>query len=289
MWRLETPKLEDAKHDAHVTVSHTKQLDATDEAKLVALYENYHKQKGSVTPSDLNPLESKKEVIRSMYPKTSGKSSLRKNQTIGSDNPLVYMRNDLMKGVKRCPMCSILRVSDLDHVWPESDYGQLAVCRLNLVPTCGKCNNAKRRANPKEFIHCYYQQFPAGVVFLIARCKVVAGKIIPRFVVDQSALHDNELAHTLHKQMVNIHLRERLQKESQDFFMKLFRGAKVKTDAEVQTYLVNRLNEYQKPQMYGLNDWRTALLRGMINCPAVNINIVKGYQKAKERMKDLNI
>lgn len=289
MWRLETPKLEAAKHDVHVTVNHTKQLDAADEAKLVTLYEKYHKQGGRVTDEDLKPLESKKDVIRGMYPKSSGKATPRKNQTIGSDNPLVYMRNDLMRGVVRCPMCSILRVSDLDHVWPESDYGQLAVCRLNLVPTCGKCNNAKRRANPKEFIHSYYQQFPVNKVFLIASCKVVAGKIIARFVIDQQALHDDKLAHTLHRQMVNIHLRERLQKESQEFFMKLFRGAKVKTDAEVQVFLKERLEKYKKPEMYGLNDWRTAILRGLIACHAMDIKVVRSYQTAKARMKDVNI
>ena len=291
MWRLRTPNYNKALHDADVTVDHSRQLADSDRAKLKALYMAYNKQYGYVSNSDLAPLESKKDIIAVQYSKTSGKENPRKGQTIGQDKPLVYMRNELMTGVDRCPMCSILPVSDLDHVWPISEYGQLAVCRLNLVPVCGKCNKEKNDVDPSEFIHAYYEHIPR-VVFLLATCRVVLGKIIPRFTIEQAALKDNVLAHRLNTQMKHIKLRARLQKASQEFFMKLFRGAAINSDKELRSYLEDRLKKYENgefPYDYGRNDWRTALLRGLLACPAVDINVVKGYQRAKRKSKSVNI
>ena len=292
MWRLRTPSLRRALRDVDVTVRHCRGLVDDDIVKLHALYEAYHKQKGYVSSVDLAPLESKKNIIAAQYAKTSGKENPRKGQTIGQDQPLVYLRNDLMEDVDRCPMCSILPVSDLDHVWPISEYGQLAVCRLNLVPVCGKCNKEKNDVDPSEFIHAYYEHIPRGVVFLVATCRVVLGKIIPRFTIDQAALKDDVLAHRLNMQMKHIKLRARLQKASQEFFMKLFRGAALNSDKELRSYLEDRLMKYEDgefPYDYGRNDWRTALLRGLLSCPAVDINIVRGYQRAKRKRKSLSI
>lgn len=292
MWRLNKPSLLRSIRDAKVTVAHCRNLDSGDYAKLCALYKAYDKKGGEVSDVDLKPLESKKDIIEGQYSKTSGKENPRKGQTIGKDKPLVYMRNELMTGVDRCPMCSILPVTDLDHVWPQSEYGQLAVCRLNLVPVCGKCNKEKTDVDPSEFIHSYYQKFPVGVVFLIATCHVVLGKIIPRFTIDQAALKNNDLAHRLNSQMKHVKLRARLQKAAQEFFMKLFREAKVNNNKELKLFLEDRLRIYENgayPYDYGRNDWRTALLRGMLTCPAVDINVVKGYQTAKRRSKNLNI
>jgi len=289
MWRLVTPSIDAAKYDAHVTVVHCRELDTNDEAKLKALYQAYHDKQGKVSDEDLASLDAKKEILKAQYSKTSGKEKPRVGQMIGKDKPLVYMRKALMKGIRRCPMCSILPVTDLDHVWPESDYGQLAVCRLNLVPLCGKCNNEKRKRNPTKFIHTYYQQFPEGVAFFVAKCKVVAGKIIARFCVDQGALRNTDLSHTLHLQMANIKLRLRLQGASQEFFMKLFRNASVKTNEELHSFLNNRLRWYEKPENYGRNDWRTALIRGMIECHDIDVAVVRGYQTARPIRREMNI
>jgi hypothetical protein len=292
MWRLRTPALERALNDAQTTVTHCRGLCHADIAKLRTLYGAYHKQGGYVSSTDLSPLDSKKDVIATQYAKTSGKENPRMGQTIGQDKPLVYIRKELMDGVDRCPMCSILPVSDLDHVWPISVYGQLAVCRLNLVPVCGKCNKEKKVFTPSHFIHTYYQQFPAGVIFLVATCRVIMGKIIPRFTINQAALNDDGLAHRLNLQMKHIKLRARLQKASQEFFMKLFRGAAINSNKELKSYLEDRLMKYENgeyPYDYGRNDWRTALLRGLLACSSVDINVVKGYQKAKKRSKSVNV
>lgn len=150
----------------------------------------------------------------------------------------------------------------------------------------------KKDVDPSEFIHSYYQNFPVGVVFLIATCHVVLGKIIPRFTIDQATLKNNDLAHRLNLQMKHVKLRARLQKAAQEFFMKLFREAKVNNNEELKLFLEDRLRIYENgtyPYDYGRNDWRTALLRGMLTCPAVDINVVKGYQTAKGRSKNLNI
>lgn len=167
MWNLYKPKLSDAKNDIDVVVSHCYNLDDSDKRKMAKLYEDYDAGKGEATPLQLQPLEGKKEIIRRQYAKTSGKQ-----QNKNEDNHLVYIRKDLMKDVDKCPYCSINAPQQLDHFMDKAFYGQLAVCRLNLVPLCGTCNHAKGEISYKEFTHPYYQVFPK-VPFLKADCRIV--------------------------------------------------------------------------------------------------------------------
>lgn len=154
MWILSKPKLFDAKNDINVVVSHCNNLDDSDKRKMSKLYEDYDAGMGEVTRLQLQPLEEKKEIIKNQYAKTS------KQQNKNEDNHLVYIRKDTMKSVDKCPYCSINAPQQLDHFMDKALYGQLAVCRLNLVPLCGTCNLAKGEISYKEFTHPYYQIFP---------------------------------------------------------------------------------------------------------------------------------
>ena len=39
-----------------------------------------------------------------------------------------------------CPMCGLPGSGTLDHIFPQSVYGELAIFSSNLVPTCSRCN-----------------------------------------------------------------------------------------------------------------------------------------------------
>lgn len=273
MWIIEgRPTLRKALNDAAKTVAHSRGLDGSDQAKLEALYRLYEAKQGRLDAADLAPLEAKKSVIKIQYPKTYGKGELS------------YIRRDLMKDIDRCPMCSILPVTDLDHFWNESQYGQLAVCRLNLIPTCGKCNKAKSNSSPDDYIHAYYQPFPNGVVFLKASCKVVRGYVIPTFSIDGSGLGEATLSQRLHSQIDGIRLKDRLRAATKEYMRALFQGTRFNTDRALRAFLISAETKLTKE--IGLNDWRTALVRGLRTCPDFDIAVVQNYRRSTKRTRD---
>lgn len=267
MWILKKPDLRKAKKDIDVVLAHCNKLNSGDKPLLEQLYDDYDNGGGAVTPLQLLPLDGKKEIIREQYAKTSGTlADKRKNK------PLVYIRTELKQGVDKCPYCSINSRQQLDHYMDKSTYGQLAVCRLNLVPLCGTCNNRKGDKSYTDFVHPYYQQFPQ-TNFLVADCKIVKNRVVATFRIDKAALNDNALAEKIEKQIVHIRLRQRLQKAKTEFLSQTFLGFCGSTDAELKAFLTLHLQ--QTSALYGRNDWRTALLRGLSICPQFNVNVVK--------------
>ena len=88
---------------------------------------------------------------------------------------LADLREHLLNSVMSCPYCGFGEPTDLDHYLPRQTYGELAIFHQNLVPSCGKCNNAKRTVVPggspahgPGLIHPYYQELP-DVIFLLRR------------------------------------------------------------------------------------------------------------------------
>ena len=268
MWILKKPSLRKAKKDIDVVVAHCSNLDAGDKPLLEQLYDDYDNGGGTVTQLQLQPLESKKDILKGQYAKTSGKLADKR-----TNNPLVYIRTELNnKYVEKCPYCSVNTPQQLDHYMDKSHYGQLAVCRLNLVPLCGTCNNKKGEKPYTDFVHPYYQHFP-NADFLVADCKIVRKRVVATFRIDRAALNDNALADKIERQMVHIRLRQRLQKSITEFLSQTFLFFCGSTDAELKTFMGQHLA--QTTAMYGRNDWRTALLRGLANCPQFDVNVVK--------------
>lgn len=65
-----------------------------------------------------------------------------------------------------CPFCNISEAWTLDHYLPKEDYPIFSVYSRNLVPSCGKCNNLKRRSvvdeqtDVRRFVHPYFDVVP---------------------------------------------------------------------------------------------------------------------------------
>lgn len=56
----------------------------------------------------------------------------------------------------RCPLCSQLPVSTVDHYLPKSKYPAISVYPRNLVPACGRCNGYKLAEADALTLHPYY-------------------------------------------------------------------------------------------------------------------------------------
>lgn len=271
MWTLKKPNLADAKKDIDIVIAHSRGLDIADKQKLEQLYDDYDNGQGEATAAQLFLLESKKNIIKGQYDKTSGKKS------DGYNKPLVYIRTELNRGVAKCPYCSINAPQQLDHYMDKDSYGQLATCRLNLVPLCATCNNLKGKTSYLEFTHPYYQQFPAADFFM-ASCQIVSNHVVAKFCVNPAVVIDTILRKKLNAQMNHIHLRSRLRKAINEFLSYSFIGYVGSTDASLKAYLPILLK--QTIALYGRNDWRAAIVRGLIACPNFNINVVNNMKLA---------
>ncbi|RPK70254.1 hypothetical protein EES45_35810 [Streptomyces sp. ADI97-07] len=60
-----------------------------------------------------------------------------------------------------CPLCGLQQVAQLDHHAPKADFPLLALTPLNLVPTCGPCNQGKSNklaaVATEEAFHPYFE------------------------------------------------------------------------------------------------------------------------------------
>lgn len=265
MWILQKPTLNAAKKDIDVLIQHCRSLGVVEKPLLETLYDEYENGQGEVTPAQLQPLNNKADDIRKQYVKTFNTKG---------NNQLYYIRKELMNNVQKCPYCSINPPAQLDHYMDKSTYGQLATCRLNLVPLCGSCNHLKSDTTYKDFVHPYYQSFPS-VPFLIANCMVVNGRVVVSFKIDKSVIQGT-LLHKTKKQMKHIKLKRRLQMAAQEFIADKCFICMANTDAELQMFLSVILKSMEFH--FGLNDWRSALIRGLIACKQFDINVVNNIK-----------
>lgn len=263
MWKIDKPNLIRAKgKDLNELVAHCDKLDDTDKQLLKQLYQQYDDQKGSVTNAQHDVISTDKaEAIHKMYKSTYENRSM------------AYIRDELMAKVYKCPYCSISQPNTLDHYMPESIYRALAVCRLNLVPMCTVCNGYKSVKQYDKFIHCYYDDFPSIRPFLVANVYTIRQRFVVKFKLDSVAIADPSLESRLMYQAKEIHLFERIEKEAVVYINTLCRDCEQNDTASLKLWLGRRLAERENE--YGKNDWRCAIIRGMLMYPGLDITQIK--------------
>lgn len=267
MWKIDKPSLRKAcGKDIDELVTHCINLDDTIKPALKQLYKDYDAQGGTVTAAQLATIPTGKEaVIHSQYDKTR------------DGKPLEFIRSDLMKGVFKCPYCSINQPTTLDHYMPESQYEAIAVCRMNLVPMCGRCNNLKLAKPFQNFVHCYYQQYPTVEPFLKAKVFVLKKRFVVRLFVDDAVLTDPVLNHKVHYQLDELKIFSQVLKESSVFIATLCRSCECTNNADLMIWLNKELAT--TVFLYGFNDWRSAIIRGMLAYTKLDVSVFQ-YNKS---------
>lgn len=269
MWHLNEPDYHKCfNNDVNSLVDHCAHLVDTDKPRLTVLYRQYRMNNGFATSAQLAPLSPKKDTIEKQYT-----SKMTGTKTLG------YVRVELMDGVTLCPFCGINEPTQLDHYMDMSTYGQLACCRLNLVPSCGLCNQTKGKQSYTDFVHTYYDQFP-DVDFLITRVTVKNNHVGFVFSIDKSVLpHANNLDYKVESQFVKLKLDERLHRAGISFVNSLLKGFKSTTDKSLKTELKQQYEYYCS--LYFRNDWRTSIIRGLIQSPSFSIKVLDGIRNTK--------
>lgn len=269
MWILGKPLLDDALSDIDKIIKAAgKNLNASLKPRMQYVVRLYDKNNGSIDSSELSrftPVE--EDMVHGMY----------KTKTYEGQD-LYYIRKELFHGIDLCPLCGINPPSQLDHQMPKTDYKPLSLCRLNLVPVCGVCNNKKNAKPYNEFIHPYYAEFPKDKVFMIANIHVniKEHKFSWYYSIDYSQLPQNSvLIKKIQKQVVNIKLLRRLMKESHRFVADILIGASFNNQKALKDYLRIQFNSYLS--RYGRNDWRTAILYGLFMSDKIGIKEIEWY------------
>lgn len=270
MWKIDKPDLSRAKgKDVRELIANCDELDDTLKKPLRDLYQQYDDQQGSVTDAQLSVIaDDKAKAIYGMYKNTY------------ENKPLAYIRDELTANVYKCPYCGIAQPNTLDHYMPESQYKALAVCRMNLVPMCGRCNNYKLAKPYENFIHCYYEPLPTTAPFLVAKVYTVKQRFVVKFDFDSAVIADAALEKKLRYQEKEIRLFKRIQKESVVFINTLCRSCEVTDTAPLRLWLGRRLADHESD--YGMNDWRCAVIRGMLAYGGLNISQIQ-YNRTNPR------
>jgi len=253
MWALEKPTLDDAKNDLDTAfpLGNIVQVD-NDRVEIKRIYKVYEDNNGKKDNEYKGTRCSSITItkIKDAYAKTyDGKE-------------LDFIRSELLLDVDKCPICSISSPTELDHVFPQSDYKLLAINRQNLVPNCHSCNHSKSAKDPDDFVHAYFANFPDDY-FFIADLNVINESLSVDFTLNQDpfeAISQIDLYNRAKNQIKEVKLRLRLKKEVNGFLFEAFELNSF-NDETFKNYLNNLVTKYTK--LYGKNDWRTALLRAM--------------------------
>lgn len=272
MWKIKKPNINRAcGKDIDELVKHCDNLDDSIKPFLKELYKQYDSQFGSVTNVQLTAIPKGKEsVIHSQYYKTY------------DGGTLSYMRSELMEGAFKCPYCGINQPSTLDHYMPESQFEALAVCRMNLVPMCGTCNNLKNAKPYDKFVHCYYQEYPKDEPFLKAKVYALKQRFVVKLYIDDAVLSDKILIEKIHYQTDKLKIFDKVKKESSVYITTLCKDFDCKNDTDMINWLNRKLSN--EVSIYGLNDWRCAILRGMLAYSKLNVSIFN-YNKKNPLIK----
>lgn len=255
MWKLEKPLLDDAIRDIDRIVFHSNnEITNNDKPHIIHIYRLYDRNGGTIHMSDNNRCsKTVQERLYVMYDRKTYE---------GQD--LYYIRKELFKLADICPMCGFGEPSQLDHQMPRDQFKSLSLCRLNLVPICGVCNNKKRNKNPADFVHPYYTDFPNGIIFLVANIHINEHTHKTSWVYSIETNYPQittDLADKINKQVSHIKLKRRLQQVSNTFIADLFFGHYYSTEKALKTFLQMEMNS--KIHLYGLNDWRSTLLSAL--------------------------
>lgn len=247
MWVLPKPNLNDALDDVdefeHLNIIPKTEIDPLKE--LTTLYDTSSAQ---VTLSQVDAITpGVAQQIHDAYDETYETKSL------------YYIRDDLNKFVSKCPYCGISECESLDHYFPKSKYKALALCRLNLVPMCTKCNEHKSTKNASGFIHPYYPGVLNCKVFFKCVVKIHSFGLSCVFFIAPRVL-PKDIENAVNNQINTVDLKTRLNKAIIPFLKTCF-IAIFSARALIQE-LPRLIAEFQsQPGFY--NHWQTAILRGL--------------------------
>lgn len=157
----------------------------------------------------------------------------------------------------RCPLCSQLPVSTIDHYLPKAKFPAYSLLPLNMVPSCERCNDYKSEESDALTLHPYYDSLEA-LPWL--QCTLFDGEAVAISFgvmnsVEPSSLRQRMINHLHHVGVGELYQASALSHLA-DIRHRLCVLGSTGGDSAVQAYLIE---EHESRQVRRLNSWATAL------------------------------
>lgn len=229
-------------------------------AEVIDAYEEYEEaapEVGTLVALDIN--ENQQAAMRHAYNVET--------------QPMLALRGALLGRpvVFRCPFCGIGESSTLDHYLPKEQYPEFAIFPLNLVPSCGVCNNRKRDhvlidgTDVRMFLHPCFDTIP-DEQFLVARTRIEADALVISFRLRRPEGMAMRTYRHLQSHFEVLNLADRYRRMSLDHLGEFYPALRrAYGDDEDAGRVVNELFEAAEDaeEVAGYNFWRAKLYRAL--------------------------
>lgn len=269
MWSLTKPDLNETLNDVDEFVS-LGIIDASEAQILKKMVTDYDRQEASLTTDQLNTISD--ETAQNIYDHFSDTQKRRR---------CFFIREKLFDNAFGCPYCGISESGSLDHYMDKIDYKAMALCRLNLVPMCMKCNRPKSTLPYTNFVNPYYFAW-RNIEFFLCDVNFIQSEISFSFSISSTSLNP-QLVSRLNEQILVIDLSDRLDKATV-----LFLRDSVFLDNDTPLSLMQSLPSMIKKREkedWLYNHWQTAVLRGLQRCINGNTDVAQRIMDAVSKRK----
>lgn len=193
--------------------------------------------------------------------------ALYKNRKNGG--PLTRIRQTV--GILCCPMCGSPTTGTLDHYLPRDEYPEFSVLPCNLVPACGLCNSGAKGgtfrggASPQRFLHPYFDTIADSEIWHVSVQPPYAGAT---FTPVASVSVPPTLMPTVQFHLANI-FGPAFHTQMGTYWSTLPNAIRENVDELGMTYdQAWAFEQRSSDRSLGVNGWRSALIRGVIDDPA---------------------
>lgn len=262
MWNLKPLQVENYREhvDLAFPLGGSQGVSEADKDQLLEFYKLYEQKLGRPSP-ELIGKDIRPALQRSVH---DAYDLVQDGRRLGA------LRSALKLLAESCPYCGFAPIEQLDHLLQKGEYKLFSIFPLNLVPSCGSCNNGKPKtpsANQNEHqIHVYLEDI-SGYEFLRAEVNLdpATGGMQTRYFVEHSAGMPEDLYYRLVHHLKEFDLQTKYNKQINIFLGELEYSITSSFEdggpEALKKWLTGNVGALTR--RFGSNDWRTALMRGL--------------------------
>lgn len=218
-----------------------------------------------------------KHISQSPISQDDEKDYLKSNYSRNKDG---YLEGEVVSAILKaqspqlrntCPYCGIDKPRTIDHYLPQSLFPEYAIYPSNLIPCCGYCNSKKGKRwiheGDRMFINFYFDELPYETIFLEVEFNYLLDDEVPKisFNLTQESI-DKDQFKLIESHYSRLELKNEYAAESDEEISNIRQLIVDSPETSLLTHIANlkrNLKVFEKK--YGVNYWKSALYRGIIN------------------------
>lgn len=167
----------------------------------------------------------------------------------------------------KCLYCDLNEDDSLDHHMPKNIFPEYSIFSLNLVPSCSKCNRMKSTVwlddkGNRSFINPYFDKINNKELL---KCEIFFTREnpYPKFFIDSS---NNKVVSIMKNHTTTLNLLKRYERESNHVITDyVYKGENWKNKVGAEYFRKGLEQDFvQSKKRFGLNYWKAALLKAML-------------------------